>query len=159
MTPLTSAHPNLGHSNDQNVNRPLKPAYIALPLATAVPYHTPVARYGGPSPSSLRRKSSLRPVTTSTADSDVLYRDRDLSFYSVLLRSAILDFENIIKSNHEESKQVICNLGEEMCTELNTVSTVMQLLSEAVCLHKKKKRKTNSDLDVLLMTAADWIKV
>lgn len=157
--PLTPVHPNLGHTNDHTMNPTLTLTYIALPPAAAGAYPTPFVRSEGPSPSSLRRRCSPRSVTTSTTDSDVHSRDPALPSDASLLSSAILDLTNVIKSNHEENKQVIYKLRKEMSTLLITVSNGVQLLSAGVYLPENKKKKTNSDLDASMMNAHDWIKV
>lgn len=79
--------------------------------------------------SSRRPTRSSRPSTTTDTDS----RDTHDSYDAALLRCAIVNLKNITRTNHENNKQLISQLREEISIMVTKVTTATQLLSEAVC--------------------------
>lgn len=75
-----------------------------------------------------------------------------------LLHAAVVDLTNLIRSTDEDSKQMLCNLREEFSSSIYTLSTSVEVLTEAVTGPPAKKEKAYAtDIEVALVHT-DWIK-
>lgn len=75
-----------------------------------------------------------------------------------LLQAAVVDLTIVIRSNHQDSKQLICNLGEEFFSGLSTLSSSVEILKEAVASLPPKIEKKATNIDVAFGHIHDWIK-
>lgn len=74
-----------------------------------------------------------------------------------LLTSAVLNLTNVIKTNQNDSNEIIIDVGEEFSTFLTTVSTAVQVLTDSVCPPEQKIRKTSTDLNSSLIHSHGFI--
>lgn len=69
------------------------------------------------------------------------------------------DLNNLIRTSHESSDQLVAVVREEFSTALSTVSTALESLKESVCPPESKRQRTSSDLCSDLVDTHDCIKV
>lgn len=68
------------------------------------------------------------------------------------------DLKSIIRTNHEDSRQLVTVVHEEFSTALSTMTTAIEALQESVCPPEVKRRRQSSDRQSALIHTHDWIK-
>lgn len=69
------------------------------------------------------------------------FHDTDPTGDFALLRRAIVDLTNVVKSDHNDNKQLFTLLCEEISTMVTKMATETELLSDAACTKDQKKWK------------------
>lgn len=123
---ITTTGTLLPKTLDKSVAPP-RPRLLSHPgFSTTPPTHV------GPSTSS---PSLLpRPSSASATPVDINPSEMDL------LRYAVLDLSNIIKSNHTDTNQLLNHLRKDFSTVLTTITKSVDLLEDVVCPPQQKKK-------------------